>query len=101
MVYSTRRFVLCLTLRYLFLSVSVPLALRLSRLGKRGLILVLVCRRNLENRDLYFLSVMCSLFPKAIFYIFIALKMKSDSHMPNILSSSMIYDSSSLNLENI
>ena len=40
-VYSTRRFVLCLTLCLLFLCFSVLLALRLLRLGKRELILVL------------------------------------------------------------
>ena len=37
MVYSTRRFVLCLTLYYFFLLFSVLLALRLPRLGKREL----------------------------------------------------------------
>ena len=40
-VYSTRRFVLCLTMYYLFLCFSVLLALRLPRLGKRDVILVL------------------------------------------------------------
>ena len=35
MVYSTRRFVVCLTLCYFFLVFSVLLALRLPRLGKR------------------------------------------------------------------
>ena len=35
MVYSTRRFVLCLTLYYFVLVFSDLLALRLSRLGKR------------------------------------------------------------------
>ena len=39
-VYSTRRFVLCLTLCHFFLCFSVHLALRLPRLGKRELILV-------------------------------------------------------------
>ena len=41
MVYSTRRFVLCLTCVILFLCFSVLLALRLPRLGKRELILAL------------------------------------------------------------
>ena len=40
-VYSTRRFVLCLTLCYFVLVFSVLPALRLPRLGKRVLILVL------------------------------------------------------------
>ena len=44
MVYSTTRFVLCLTLYYFVLVLSVPLALRLSRLGKRELISVLFVR---------------------------------------------------------
>ena len=39
-VYSTRLFVLCLTLCYFFLCFSVLLALRLPRLGKRELIVV-------------------------------------------------------------
>ena len=41
MVYSTRRFVVCLTLCYFVLVFSVLLELRLPRLGKRELILVL------------------------------------------------------------
>ena len=44
LVYSTRRFVVCLPFAILFLCFSVLLALRLPRLGKRELILVLfVC----------------------------------------------------------
>ena len=44
MVYSTRRFVVCLSCVILFLCFSVLLVLRLLRLGKRELILVLfVC----------------------------------------------------------
>ena len=43
-VYSTRRFALCLNLVLLFLCFSVLLALRLPRLGKRELILVLFIR---------------------------------------------------------
>ena len=43
-VYSTRRFVVCLSPCHLFLCFSVLLVLRLPRLGKRELILVLfVC----------------------------------------------------------
>ena len=42
--YSTRRFVLCLTLCYFVLVFSLLLALRLPRLGKRELILVLFVR---------------------------------------------------------
>ena len=44
MVYSTRRFVLCLTLCHFVLVFSVLLALRLPRLGKRELFLVLFLR---------------------------------------------------------
>ena len=44
MVYSTRRFILYLTLCYFVLVFSVLLALRLPRLGKRELILVLFVR---------------------------------------------------------
>ena len=44
MVYSTRRFVLCLTLRHFVLVFLVLLALRLPRLGKRELILALLIR---------------------------------------------------------
>ena len=43
-VYSTRRFVLCLTLCYFILCFVVLLALRLPRLGKIELILVLFVR---------------------------------------------------------
>ena len=43
-VYSTRRFVLCLTLWHFVLVVSVLLALQLPRLEKRELILVLFVR---------------------------------------------------------
>ena len=44
LVYSARRFVVCLTLCHFVLVFSVLLALRLLRLGKRELILVLfVC----------------------------------------------------------
>ena len=43
-VYSTRRFVLCLTLCHFVLVFSVLLALRLPCLGKRELILVLFVR---------------------------------------------------------
>ena len=43
-VYSARRFVVCLTLCHFVLVFFSPLALRLPRLGKRELILVLfVC----------------------------------------------------------
>ena len=42
--YSTRQFVLCLTLCYFVLVFFSPLALRLPRLGKRELILVLFVR---------------------------------------------------------
>ena len=44
MVYSTRRFVLCLILCYFVLVFSILLALRLPRFGKRELILVLFVR---------------------------------------------------------
>ena len=44
MVYSTRRFVVCLSCVILFLCFSVLLVLRLPRLGKRELILVLFIR---------------------------------------------------------
>ena len=44
MVYSARRFVLCLTVCYFVLVFSVLLALRLPRLGKRELILVFFVR---------------------------------------------------------
>ena len=44
MVYSTRRFVLCLTLCHFVLVFSVLLALRLPRLGKKELIVVLFVR---------------------------------------------------------
>ena len=44
MVYSTRRFVLCLTLCYFVLVFLVFLALRLPRLGKGELILLLFVR---------------------------------------------------------
>ena len=44
MVYSTRRFVLCLALCYFALVFSVRLALQLPRLGKRELVLVLFVR---------------------------------------------------------
>ena len=43
-VYSTRRFVLCLSVSFFFLCFSVLLVLRLPRLGKRELILVLFVR---------------------------------------------------------
>ena len=43
-VYSTRRFVVCLTVCHFVLVFSVLLALRLPRLGKRDLILVLFVR---------------------------------------------------------
>ena len=46
MVYSTRRFVACLTLCHFVLVFSVLVALRLPRLGKRELILVLFERLN-------------------------------------------------------
>ena len=44
MVYSTRRFVVCLSVCHFFLCFSVLLVLRLPRLGKRELILVLFVR---------------------------------------------------------
>ena len=44
MVYSTRRFVVCLAVCYFVLVFSVLLVLRLPRLGKRELILVLFVR---------------------------------------------------------
>ena len=44
MVYSTRQFVLCITLCHFVLVFSVLLALRLPRFGKRELILVLFVR---------------------------------------------------------
>ena len=44
MVYSTRRFVVCLSMCHFVLVFSVLLVLRLPRLGKRELILVLFVR---------------------------------------------------------
>ena len=44
MVYSTRRFVVCLTMCHFVIVFSVLLVLRLPRLGKRELILVLFVR---------------------------------------------------------
>ena len=44
MVYSTRRFVVCLTLCYFVLGFSILLASRLPRLGKRELMLVFFVR---------------------------------------------------------
>ena len=55
MVYSTRRFALCLTCVILFLCFSVLLALRLPSLGKRELILVLFVRLF----DLCLFGVLC------------------------------------------
>ena len=57
-IYSMRRFVLCLTLCYLFLCFSVLLALRLPRLGKRELILALFVRLF----DLRLFGFVCFLF---------------------------------------
>ena len=59
-VYSTRRFVLCLALCHfiLFLCFSVLLALQLPRLGKRGLILLLFVRLF----DLRLFGFVCFLF---------------------------------------
>ena len=54
MVYSTRRFVLS---RYFVLVFSVLLALRLPRLGKRGLILALFVRLL----DLRWFGIVCFL----------------------------------------
>ena len=58
MVYSTRRFVLCLTLCYFVLVFTVLLAVRLPRLGKRELVLVLFVRLF----DLRLFGFVCFLF---------------------------------------
>ena len=58
MVYSTRRFVLCLALCYFVLVFFFLLALRLPRLGKRELILVLFVRLF----DLRLFGFVCFLF---------------------------------------
>ena len=58
MVYSTRRFVLCLALCYFILVFLVLLALRLPSLGKRELDLVLFVRVF----DLRLFGFVCFLF---------------------------------------
>ena len=57
-VYSARRFVLCLALCYFILVFSVLLALRLPRLGKRELVFVLFVRFF----DLRLFGFVCFLF---------------------------------------
>ena len=57
-VYSTRRFVLCLTLCYFVLVSYSPFSIAIPRLGKRELILVLFVRLF----DLRLFGFVCFLF---------------------------------------